>query len=61
MSLLETISNNFIVLNMSQWKINQCAIVAFEIEVSRKQNELFMEFGSFSFRYFRQPIQVKIV
>jgi hypothetical protein len=31
--LIETISNNFINLNMSNWIINQCSILSYEIEL----------------------------
>ncbi|CAF0794841.1 unnamed protein product [Rotaria sordida] len=31
--LIETISNNFIILNMSNWIINQCLILSYDIEL----------------------------
>ncbi|CAF3429449.1 unnamed protein product [Rotaria socialis] len=36
--LIETISNNFIVLNMSNWIINQCLILSYDIELSSLAN-----------------------
>ncbi|CAF1443327.1 unnamed protein product, partial [Adineta steineri] len=31
--LIETITNNYIILNMSKWKVNQCGILSYDIEI----------------------------
>jgi len=36
--LIEVISNNFIILTMSNWIINQCSILSYEIEIFSIKN-----------------------
>jgi hypothetical protein len=54
--LIETISNNFIILNMSNWIINQCLILSYEIEIFPTGNSTLHRF--YTFNHNLQQIQI---
>ncbi|UJR35713.1 hypothetical protein I4U23_028463 [Adineta vaga] len=57
--LIETISNNFIILNMSNWFINYCSILSFEIELFPTRNSTARNLHQFySFKNHLKTIQL---
>ncbi|CAF1590596.1 unnamed protein product, partial [Adineta ricciae] len=57
--LIETITDHFIILNMSNWLINQCSIISFEIEISPVRNSTEQALHQFySFKNHLKSIQI---